>query len=316
MADLNDRGQIILIAGFALAVIFIALALVVNSAIFTENLATRGETTGGSDALIERHQVEGSVATIIGSVNDETSATPLNETNRSVANMSLQGGIQNAESGRIVTTEVVGDSEYLDARLFQTNVSRNYTNAPATDNGNWTLASNATRVQGAEFNVSADSLTNVTRENSSEAFNFVINDSNDVWEMAVYEPRDESDDVAVTVEENDTDLGTCFSGDTYTTINVTNGSVAGNPCLALDAANRTYTDYSVNTTSFDFPEKIRGNYSIELELNDSDDLDPDNYNATESPVADVDIEYLDVRYIYNSVNAQYETVFTVEPEGS
>ena len=36
MADLNgDRGQILLIAAFAMSVIFIALALVVNGAIFT-----------------------------------------------------------------------------------------------------------------------------------------------------------------------------------------------------------------------------------------------------------------------------------------
>ena len=49
MADLKgERGQILLIAAFALAVIFIALGLVVNGAIFTENLASQGDASGGS----------------------------------------------------------------------------------------------------------------------------------------------------------------------------------------------------------------------------------------------------------------------------
>ncbi|MFW5900746.1 MAG: DUF7261 family protein, partial [Halodesulfurarchaeum sp.] len=46
----RSRGQIILLAGFALAIIFVSLALILNTAIFTENLATR-ETDDGHDAL-------------------------------------------------------------------------------------------------------------------------------------------------------------------------------------------------------------------------------------------------------------------------
>ncbi|MFW6458634.1 MAG: DUF7261 family protein [Halodesulfurarchaeum sp.] len=46
----RSRGQILLVAAFALAVIFVALALILNTAIFTENLATR-ETADGHDAI-------------------------------------------------------------------------------------------------------------------------------------------------------------------------------------------------------------------------------------------------------------------------
>jgi len=49
-ADGRDRGQIILVGAFALAVVFVALALVMNAAIYTENLATRSESAGAADA--------------------------------------------------------------------------------------------------------------------------------------------------------------------------------------------------------------------------------------------------------------------------
>ncbi|MEF8907354.1 MAG: hypothetical protein V5A13_05805, partial [Haloarculaceae archaeon] len=50
----RDRGQIILVTAFALAVAFVALSVVINGAIFTQNLATRGDTAGGGDALQQR----------------------------------------------------------------------------------------------------------------------------------------------------------------------------------------------------------------------------------------------------------------------
>ena len=46
----DSRGQIILVAALAIAVTFVALALIVNTVIFTENLATR-ETVDGQQAV-------------------------------------------------------------------------------------------------------------------------------------------------------------------------------------------------------------------------------------------------------------------------
>ena len=43
MADVTrpNRGQLLLVAAIALGILFVALALILNTAIFTENLATR-----------------------------------------------------------------------------------------------------------------------------------------------------------------------------------------------------------------------------------------------------------------------------------
>lgn len=71
MADLNgSRGQILLIAAFTLAVLFIGLALVVNGAIFTQNLASQGDTSGGGDLLQQRAEVNRTLGAALDDLNE------------------------------------------------------------------------------------------------------------------------------------------------------------------------------------------------------------------------------------------------------
>jgi hypothetical protein len=308
MADLNDRGQIILIAGFALAVIFVALALVVNSAIFTENLATRGETTGGSDALIERHQVEESVTTIVENVNND-STDPATEIERSVENLSLQSSAQNAQSGRITTVQI--DPESKVARLYQENDSRGYVNA--TGVVDWTLATDADRIRTVKFNVTTANLAVVNKSERGQAFNFFINDSSNTWTMSVYDSYPAGGQYNVTVTENGIEEGTCsVSSTSFIDIEVKSGEVEanGNPCITSGG----YPGYSNNTTRFENGDEATGNYSILIE--EPDRIESDNFNETGSPKADVWIEELEVTYRHETTQIQYVTNFTVESEGS
>jgi hypothetical protein len=310
VADLNDRGQLVLVAGFALAVMFVALALVVNSAIFTENLATRGETTGGSDALLGRHQAEENVGNVIGSLNNRTTATPVAALNRSMLNLTLQSGIQHAQDGRLVTADVVEGSEQLSARLFQENDSRTYSNATGTTD--WTLASEATRIHGAEFNLSTDSLANVTTPGRDSAFNLVVNDSSDEWQMAVYEPREtDAYDANVTVDSPAGGTDTYSVSGDFVRINVTEGTVEGSAFPALGS----YSSLASNTTRFENANESRGTYAVALGLNGSGHVAAGNYNATASPVADVDIDSLEVTYRHETTRLRYETTFTIRAGG-
>jgi len=47
----EDRAQLILITGLTLAVILVAVVLILNTVIYTENLATRGVDAGGGEAI-------------------------------------------------------------------------------------------------------------------------------------------------------------------------------------------------------------------------------------------------------------------------
>jgi hypothetical protein len=65
----DDRGQLILVAGIALALLFVALALLVNAAIYTDNLATRG-----GDSAAEPLEYRASVVDSVGGLIDAENA--------------------------------------------------------------------------------------------------------------------------------------------------------------------------------------------------------------------------------------------------
>ena len=67
----GDRGQMIIVAAFVLAVSIVALALILNSAIFTQNLASRSGSSGTTEALAERSSVEQGVGDLMYHLNYE-----------------------------------------------------------------------------------------------------------------------------------------------------------------------------------------------------------------------------------------------------
>ncbi len=68
MAEVDDRGQLLLVTGILLAVVFVALALLVNTAIYTDNVATRGGDSAG-EALEYQAGVTDSVGGLIDAEN-------------------------------------------------------------------------------------------------------------------------------------------------------------------------------------------------------------------------------------------------------
>jgi hypothetical protein len=75
MASVNsirprDRGQLILVTGLTIAVILVMLVLLLNTVIYTENLATRGIDSGSGDAVEYRATVAGSVGELIERENE------------------------------------------------------------------------------------------------------------------------------------------------------------------------------------------------------------------------------------------------------
>lgn len=70
----GDRGQMILLMGVVLAVMFVALALLVNAAIYTDNVATRGGDPAG-EALEYQNGVVDSTEGLIEAENDAGNAT-------------------------------------------------------------------------------------------------------------------------------------------------------------------------------------------------------------------------------------------------
>jgi len=314
MADLTrtDRGQIILVAAFALAVTFIALALVINGAIFSENLSTRGETTGASDALTYRHQVQTSVTNVTTAINANETTDLLGSANRSIENVSRQGGFQQAGQGRFVTVDF--DEDDGTTRAFLTNnATAEYTNATGTTD--WTLANDTEEIRDAQFNVTA-----VDAEDEQNATTFRVDDatSGNHWQVSVMNKSllvVASFKYNLTVRNQAGVISTCefTPADSDFVINLTAEQVETDlttECTStLDSSNLDYTGYSTKNISFQRGENVTGNYSIELE---NGEVAPENFDDT-SPVADAWIETLNVTYVYESDRVTYNTTVPVHP---
>ncbi|PSQ28882.1 hypothetical protein BRD09_07015 [Halobacteriales archaeon SW_10_68_16] len=308
----RDRGQILLVAAFALAVTFVALAVVVNSAILTGNLATRGETTGASDALTSRHEIAGNVENVTASVNKQNTSDLVDNVDASIGNMSDQGGLQQARRGRVVNVSLDDSSPRVRARSTN-NATAAFTNASGAHD--WTLVTDGDRILDAEFNVS-----DANASDEADAFHLFVNESGGPghWELAVFENATATDTYNLTVRDGSTFLAACEpEASADFTINLTAGFVSddtGTVCTnALDDANRTYTGFGGKDVAFGEANNLTGNYTVTVERDGATPgVDTGNYNET-SPTVAVWIERLQVEYTYESPSVRYETEITVRP---
>jgi len=321
--ETRTRGQIILVTAFALALVFLGLAIVVNSAIFTENLATRSENVDSSQALNYRHGVTQNVGDIITEANENDTAADHDDIAENVSselgNASEFTGVQQIEDGNAVTLERVETRN--GTRIFQENASDFTSNESDVD---WTLAEDVDRTRAFTINVTDANATGVL---NLDDFTVVVNDTtntDDDWTMSV-------DEDEVTVERASGETETCSAGGllgvgsfgTPFVIDVTGATVAGEPCPALvDTDTGTPMQFGAGVDneynlSFENADDINGTYS--LVVYDGDIAGPvaDDYAAVDGPEDgpfNVPAMYgTTLTMSYETTQLTYETNVTVAP---
>jgi len=318
LPDDRERGQLILIAAFILAVSFVVLAIVVNSAIFTENLATRDDVAGSQDALEHRYEVTQSIGELLRVANNDTS---INHTHveESVENVSAQGGVQQSSLGRIVNLSYSGNETGL--RIFQEDQTRNFrsngteTQPPQND---WNLTTeDEFAVRNFEINVT-DSTTLV----DSDPFRVVANHTGDPaveWSLTISR-HDSGDGIEVEVEHTTQGPESCTRDDVgdHTVVDVTGGTVEGEPCTALtELQNGTDMWFGTGVNDpfrieYENGDNIQGTYSFIVNDTSVDSgLNVDNHPDDSEPH---DAIYsVDVSYTYYTPSVGYETEIRVAP---
>lgn len=324
MANLSgdERGQIILVAAFALAIIFVAMALIVNSAIFTENLASRGETTGSNDALSMRAMVETNVGDAVASANrnDNSSTNTLTDAvNASIRNISQQTGRQAARSGRVV--DVTATSFEGGTRIYQSNG----TTLANESNSAYLVAGGVTRSAGGNgtraFEIDASSIS---ASDNSSAFTVRVQDSSSTANLNSWRARiwANSTEGTVHVRTLKNDSGTTVVEDcevanssSNVRIHVTAGTIDGEQCDALTTGpsgeNFHFGTGATDTYDISFAnaDAITGNFSMVVH----------NETSLALPSLDSDIDAdralydVRVRYTYVTTDMRYETDVRVAP---
>jgi len=289
--DGGDRAQIILIAGFALAVTLVALALVTNAAIYTENLATRSESAGLSDAHSYERATERAALEAFEFANENHAG------DKDALAESVVDAID--EYDRVSTSQEVTTGRVVEATTADMTNGTHITNdntdfeKPGDDgNGNWTVAEDVddTRrftlavegwndTQSREFRVVADNPTswylNVSK--SGGVYEVGVTESGTYTSCGTFTPRFELDLVAGTISEGPDEF----------------------ECEAL----KINDELSDSEIKFENGTRVdEGSYSIIT--------DGDSNNA---PSEDV-LYNMTVDLLYQTEEVRYETALEIEPQ--
>lgn len=287
----SERAQIILVGAFALAVIFVALALVMNAAIYTENLATRSESAATADS----HAFHRATTTVA-----EDAFQYAHEVNDS-DHQGLERNVTQALDAyyNVTRTQQATGGQLAEATVGSTTRGTNITDETGdfqhptpTADGNWTLATGVTSTR--KFQMQIDTLTLPTdkefRVVAGDVSTWYLNVS---WDGTQYE---------IGVNES----GTYTQCDTTTlediSIDFSARTVNGNDCAALNlhAVTGSYN------LEFDNPEEVEGKYQVIVDGTPT-------ITSSSDPETDPVLYSMEVDLVYWTPELRYESTIRVAP---
>ncbi|UPV73593.1 hypothetical protein M0R89_13725 [Halorussus limi] len=258
--DRRDRGQLILVTGLAIAVMLVALVLLLNTVIYTQNLATRGAEVEDDAAVSFRQEAIAGVGEVVDAENRAEYDTRAKVEANVTEGVERYDGLASRYRAERSTIADVNESSlaYTDGRILrQTNASRNFTSAG--ESSSWTLVEDAGA--GGGPGVRGFALT-VARENLSDAkssaFTVTADGSSDDWEARIY---DDGGAITVAVKngsESNADP-VCSVTKSEATVDLTSGTVGGVRCPALVWAKGVAAPYDV---TFDNAADATGTYGV------------------------------------------------------
>lgn len=292
-SEKSARGQVMLIAAFVLAVSFLAVAVMLNAVIYSENLATRGEDARGSEAITYKADIVDGAGELLKYANDnETSfsdrTAAFNQTLRPMYNDTAR--VQAIDG---IATDLSVQSISKGTLIGQQDPSRDFTSATGSEE--WTLVENATGTRAFRINVTNQSALG---NSPSDAFTVNVSDGTDRWSVSIY---GNSTNTTVAVDGS----STCTVGPTPS-IDMTGGEINGELCESLVFASGVAGDYTINV---DDAEEIIGTVSL---VANTTEYDSDNYD-TDAPRVETVIYSATLSLRHESADHVYATDVRVAP---
>jgi hypothetical protein len=198
----SDRAQLILVGAVAIAFIVLGLAVVFNTVLYTENVASTGAASAPRDAEIQNLEIEFGAKELMSSTNVEgkwlSTTDALTGTDENVS--AYSDGLLRAHgksSGSVVTVERVdptdGGTEVLGATIQHDGGEFD----DASGNENWSVVSSGA-AQFGDFNMTIDA-NSLANEGSDDMFRAVWNasDSENNYTVWIYEDDGPEGNVAI-----------------------------------------------------------------------------------------------------------------------
>ncbi|GAB7012900.1 DUF7261 family protein [Halolamina salina] len=312
MADVDDRGQLMLVGALALAIIFVTLAVLLNAAIYTGNVATRDPGPGTGEAIEYENEATAMARTTVGDIDGGGSATytQLRENFSDTV-----GDWSQAASTHAVVSLADGSLDLRDStrgtRIAQSS-DRNF-----TSDGNattWTVA-NDSRARAFRLNVTQDSLASTDTPVVNDSFRVTFNDSSDEW--AAYLHQSGSNNVSVTVEDPAGNTNSCTvapGADDRAVVDLTAGTLGGEDCPELrffGNLSGAYTISYVDALDADGNEQVVGTYAVVVDR-PLDRLET-GADGTGEPTATRTLYSAELEVTYRTSNVYYQSEFRVAP---
>ncbi|WP_232701470.1 DUF7261 family protein [Halobacterium wangiae] len=301
MNSRDRRGQLLLVAGLGLAVAFVALALVLNAVVFTENLATRNHGRA-DDAVGFENAVERGVGGVLSEVNR------LDNADYASLNGSLAAGVETwdgnasrlAAGGGAVTETSLADVNN-GTRVFQFE-ERNFSDA--NGDADWTVATDV--ADARRFHVEANPTSDAT------PLTLTATDGTASWSVETVGNGSGGTDVAVrengSVVWSEADLGA------NVTIDVTEGTVDGRPVSNWTFAENVTAPYRLEVAN---GGDATGRYQVVLDNQTA--LPATSYadaDSGDAPTFTPAIYSADVDVTFRRATLTYETTVVLAPESA
>ncbi|KAB1194618.1 hypothetical protein GJR96_14670 [Haloferax sp. MBLA0076] len=311
----EGRGQLFLITALAIAVLLVSLALILNTAIYTENIATRTTDTQLDEAT-SAQRVAVDTGGVILDAENRRGGSPSDIESRfetTLANWSSSAATLEATNGFTTNVSYTGTNT-TGLRVHQDDASRDF-----TDNSSkveWVVIEDG-RVRGIRFNVSRTSLDSTP----SDAFRLEIDNNdggtNDDVRVTMH---DDGTNVVVTVENETGVVGSCAvepTNDGSLVVDVSDATVGTQYCPPLETAHDE-VDGEIDL-EFDNADNATGTYELYATNDDTnlfDLFDGDEYATVGSgywPVQQDAIYDANVTFVFQSSGTTVKKEIRIAP---
>lgn len=320
MADVSlrdaDRGQLFLVGALALAVLFLSVAVLLNTAIYTENLATRSDGASATDAIGFRGTTEQYAAAYLEYVNHNKNTSYANETThfeRGIRYWSNASARHQAMSGRVTHVKTTG---YVRGTRIVQDTRQTFTPAQDTDDYSWAVV-NQTRVRNFQLTIKRDQLyllsdlTNLTRSFHVN----ITSETGATWSVYVYQPST-TNNVSIKVKNGSrATVGTCTVEDKWATVNFANATFDGQPCEPLRSFENVQPPLNI---SYHQADRSNGTYTLVIDKvrTDIDNVDHKFYNddtSDKSPYTTEALYQAKLKLVYRSADTYYRAILRIAP---
>lgn len=336
-----DRAQLILVVGLALAVTLVALALLLNAAIYSENFASRQSHAPIDGVAGTGEHIERGLAKTLGYVNERNAdnltyaelranftAAAANWTELRNRELSLLGATMN------VTTT----STTTGTRIRQTNSSRNFTAGDGLNGApDWVLVSDVWSSPRFELNVSRKDLYSASFDTSSaamadSAFHVYFTNGTHEWRVYVFEGAASNSVYVLTENPGEDFSGTpqgyddfatdaCSSRTDWVVLRFQEGTLGDRSCDELAFVSGFDEQYDIhfhNATQTDVlgDEVVRGKGTYDLIVGKSDVDRTPYFSAADdaSPYTLTALANATVEYRYRTGGVTVTDTMVVEPD--